>query len=255
MKDAFAVRSPSRPAAVPDGCVAWNGYILPQRGRTFRRQELIEIALANGYRLTPELLKKWRLWRLLPGPTAGGATGRGRGKGQTWPEGAGWRVAWIGRWHTATLTYEVLRLALWPWTPEIERDQADQLARSVARFLAQDRIYHDAVLEVMDEPLRDQFDPYMALIYDGEVTPELTAAIGASEGANQSFLRRLNFDAMSAALDDVAPSVLSAYIAAFRSSLADRHAELIRLFWDSPLTLSRVVVRELYRFVTEIAPP
>jgi len=249
------VRATRKAARIPIGSVAWNGYVLPHRGRTYHRDELIEIAQANGYGLSSELLKKWRLWRFLPGPTPGGATGKGRGKGQTWPEGAGWRVAWIAHWLTATLTYDVLRLAIWPWTPELERDRADKLARSAQRFLAQDRAYHDSVLESMDEARRDRFDPYVALIYDGDVTHELIAAMSASDVGNEAFLHRLNFKAMSASMGALTPSTLSNYAVAFRTSLADRHGDLVALFWDSPLTLSRIVVRELHRFMIELAPP
>jgi len=34
----------------------------------------------------------------------------------------------------------------------------------------------------------------------------------------------------------------------FRASLAERERDLTTIFWDSPLGLARIVVRELHRF-------
>lgn len=239
---------------VPPRCRVWNGYVLPEHGRTFRRDELIDLAAANGQQLSPALLHKWRQWRMLPGPTPGGATGKGRGKGQTWPEGAGWRVAWISRWLSDSLTYDALRFALWPWTPELERDRPGQLIASLARFLVQDRQYHEVMWETLPDHVREELDPYLWLM-DGDARPEIVRAAlkGAGIGPTHPgaepharFVAHLSFDALSGTAARVTEAALRDFITAFRSGFSEPE-KLITIFWDSPLGLSRIVIRELYR--------
>jgi len=253
MPDLFRLRYPSgRPGAIPTGCLEWNGYVVPEHGRVFRRDELLELAAANGHRVTADLLHKWRVWRFVPGPTAGGATGKGRGKGQTWSFEAGVRVAWLSRWLAASLTYDALRLALWRRARELD-DRLDDVMESAARFLEQDQEYHDRVLELPD--LDDELvNAYLDVVYDGRVTQEGRRILLADAGVEpddpgmaeaRKFLPHLNFDGMQKAWAEVPDGVLRDYVASLRAIPDPR---LAAAFWDSPLGLARIVVRELHRF-------
>lgn len=255
MPDHLALRfRGQRPAAMPAGLAVWNGYALPAPGRTFRRDELLTIAAANGHRLSPDLLHKWRNWRLIPAPAAGGPTGKGRGKGQTWPEGAGWRVAWISRWLTDALTYDAIRLAIWPWTRELELDRPEQLAESIGRFLVHDRDFHDITWAAQSPATQEELDPYFSLIggdhRPGPVAGSLDiAGVMHSDPAfaeHKALFGRLSFDELLSTASTTDTEELVAFITAFRSQLPE--ATLTSIFWDSPLGLARIVVRELHRF-------
>jgi hypothetical protein len=252
----------------------------------YRRDELIEIARANGYRLSPAMLHKWRVWRFLPKPTEGGPTGKGPGKGQSWPHAAAWRVAWISRWISAELTYDVLRLALWWSTPDLDGDRRiDDVQASLQRFLQQDRKYHYLVLGIDDstvdglERTLDRMPEgtparlYTDIVMLGESTEgERRSALEqslpgspASEVEYQlPFFERMNFDAMEETMATISPDLLRESIAAFRASTVTRRDEVVGLFWDKPLTLARVVTRETHRYalfksrklkVPEVTPP
>lgn len=261
MPDRLAVtfRS-SRPGLVPARCVEFNDYVLPVPGRTFRRDELLEVARANGHDLSADMLLKWRQWRLIPGPTAGGPTGKGRGKGQVWPEGAGWRVAWLSRWLANSLTYDVLRVALWPWTLELEDDaHVDQLIDSVARVLVQDRDYHDRRLTAMSLKEQAELDPYVALMY-GDPSPRSARAVlrdaGLDSGAENygrrlSLVMQLGFEPMQAAFERSTPSDVRAFSKRLRAK-EDREKRLTDIFWASPIALARMLLREFYAYHIEM---
>lgn len=237
---------------MPPGLVAWNGYAMPTTVRTHRREDLVAIAAANGLHLSPDLLHKWRYWRLVPGPTPGGSTGKGRGKGQTWPHGAAWRVAWVSRWLTDSLTYDVLRLAIWPWTSELERNRIEMVRGSIGAFLAQDQDFHARTWEKgLSEAEQDELDPYLNLM-DGDHRSGLVSATLSRAGItpdhprlrrHEALVRRLSFDELLETAQGVMDEELSAFISRVRTSDAD----LRPLFWDSPLTLARILVRELHR--------
>lgn len=122
----------------------------PKDGYTWR--ELQAVAGANGWPLSHDLLRKWRLWRFVRAPVADGRSGRGPGKRQTWSPVTARKVAWIARWLTDTMTYDVLRLAMWPWTPELERNRPLQVISSVKAFLRQDEQHEDVVLTANPRP-------------------------------------------------------------------------------------------------------
>jgi hypothetical protein len=265
VSDAFRLQFKGpRPAAPIDALVDWNGYRLPAPGRTFRADELRAIATANGRPLSAALLHKWRLWRFLPGPTAGGPTGKGRGKGQTWPEGAGWRTAWVARWLTDSLTYDAIRLALWPWTRTLERDRIDEVVRSLKAFVAQDRDYHDRLSAVPSIQANPGAVAYAALM-SGDTDPAILDATVAGLKDSRTGLGlpprdpryrdirgrigQLSFDALEEDLARVDPVTARSYIAAFRESLAAHEQVLTAMFWDSPLSLARIVVRELFFWI------
>ena len=258
MSDAFRLQFQGlRPAAPIDGLVDWNGYRLPAAGRTFRGDELRGIATANGRPLSSALLHKWRLWRFLPAPTPGGPTGKGRGKGQTWPEGAGWRTAWMARWLTDSLTYDALRLALWPWTRALEEERLDEVVASVRAFIAQDRAYHDRLAEVPSIGTDPGAAAYAALMA-GDTDPVVLDAtlgdikVGPRDPRYQDIhgrIGQLSFDALEQDLAQVDPTSARSFMAAFRASLAPRERTMTTIFWDSPLALARIVVRELFFWV------
>jgi hypothetical protein len=236
---------------VPPGCFLRGGYVLPLPGRTFKRADLIEIAAANGAQLSVALLHKWRTWRLIPGPVAGGPTGTGPGKGQTWPEGAGWRTAWIARWHADTLSYDALRLALWPWNRELDDRPADML-KAIRTFVRQDQDFHYRVEETLDDEVLDEVDPYLTLMRDGDksMVPRVLAGTGGPSIANTfsrdaDFIARLSFRSLID-VESTDAELPGRYIEAFRSSI-DR-GRVIDLFWNAPLALARIVVREFLRF-------
>ncbi len=79
---------------VPDDFADWKGMRMP-RARAFSWRDLVRVAAVNGFDLSHALVHKWRVWRFLPPPTAGGAVGRGPGKGEVWSKEAGRLVAWI----------------------------------------------------------------------------------------------------------------------------------------------------------------
>jgi hypothetical protein len=238
---------------VPADCIAWNGYVLPRRGRVFKRADLIELAGANGFQLSVALLHKWRAWRLLPAPAPGGPTGVGRGKGQTWPEGAGWRTAWIARWHADTLSYDVLRLALWPWTPELERDRAADLLAAIPTFVRQDEDFHDRLEATLSETDLEAVDPYVTLMREGQsgLAAEVLRRAGVKHGSDamqkqQPFVAQLSFGVLKEMpLDE---RDLVGFIRSLRTGLAQRQLTLIELFWNGPLSLARIVVREFLRY-------
>jgi hypothetical protein len=258
------------PKSWPKGLIDWNGYLLPPRGRTYRWDELIEIALANGYRLTPAMLHKWRVWRFIPGPKPGGFTGKGPGKGQQWPHESAYRVAWISRWISAGLTYDVLRLALWWSTPDLDGDRRiGEVQASLQRCLEQDRKWHsvqlnfddltaDAKEESLDRmPEGTESRIYTDVVVMGESRDdERRAAVKGSlpnsppsEVESQlPFFERMNFDDMEETMATISTDLLRESIAAFRASTTSRCDELISLFWGSPLDLARVITRETHRY-------
>ena len=265
MPDVFRLRTQTaRVPIVPSWTKRWNGYALPEPGRTFHRDQLIELAAANGFTLTHHLLHKWRVWRFIPGPTPGGATGKGPGKGQTWPIGAGWRVAWLARWLADSLTYDALRLCLWPWTRELEADRSDDLVASVRRFLAQDRGYHDRVIERLQEGHDNELEKaidYVALMFGDASTPTVDHAMesaGIRPGAErhatlEPFVRHLGFEPMGRRFASLTEPDILVFGARLRGNHQLERA-LIDIFWSSPLALGRVLVRELYWYLLEANP-
>lgn len=245
-----------RPASRPQGLVDWNGYVFPSATGPFRRDELIAIATANGRAISPDLLHKWRYWRLIPGPTPGGPTDKGRGKGQMWPIGAAWRVAWISRWLADSLTYDILRLAIWPWTRELDHDRVDMVRDSMAGFLVTDRAYHDVVWEALPSADADAMDPYFLLVggdprgvnVDGSLDIAGIATNDPRRGTQAEFFRLLSFDELEATVRDVHPDELRTFIEVFRGNLADREQLMTQIFWSSPLGLARILLRELHRY-------
>jgi hypothetical protein len=136
----------ARPPLPPD-FIEQDGYRLPL-AEARRQRDLLGVAAANGRWLTADLLHKWRLWRFVPAPVPGGPTGHGPGKGETWPPDAGWRVAYISRWLTDRFTYDVIRVALWPYTPELNTQRIDAVLASLRATVRRDNIFHHAVLDI-----------------------------------------------------------------------------------------------------------
>jgi hypothetical protein len=246
-----------RPRSVqrPPGVVAWNGYALPSSTRPFKRSELLAIAAANGRPISPALLHKWRYWRLIPGPIAGGPTDTGRGKGQTWPIGAAWRVAWISRWLADTLTYDGIRLAIWPWTRELDDERIEMVRDSLSSFLAADRVFHDVVWEELPTEAQDELDPYFSLISGDERSEIVRGALDIAGVAHEvdrerhaALFRRLSFDELEQTANETTPDELRAFIGSFRSGLGDREPIITTIFWNSPIGLVRILIRELHRY-------
>src|SRR4029077_1528378 len=138
-----------RSDVVPPGFDDWDDYRVPLPAADFSWEDLVAIGAANGLVFGHELVLKWRQWRFLPAPRPGGSTGRGPGRSQRWSYEAAIRTAWLSRWQYDTLTYDVLRLAMWPFTPEIERDRPAEVRKSIAAFLGQDEDFH--ARKVMDD--------------------------------------------------------------------------------------------------------
>jgi hypothetical protein len=248
-----------RPSAVRPGFIDWSGYRLP-RAATFEWRDLVEVAHANGLRLSHDSLKKWRVWRFLPGPTAGGATTVGRGKGETWPRGAGWRTAWISRWQADSLSYDALRLAIWLWTPAFEQSRADDMRRSAITFLKQDERFHARIYDEFGEELlaNPEISAYQAVVMAGDSGRGERRALlrwaGLAEDdprfeRNLPFLERLNLDEMQVRLDSVTTNELRSFIATFRAATAHQHELTVQEFWGNPTGLARIVIRELYRYL------
>lgn len=258
MPDYFAAlwRGPRPPK--PDGFTEWEGYRLAP-GHRFHRTDLLGIAAANGYRVSPELLHKWRVWRFLPSPIPGGSDGHGPGKRQTWSRTAAWRVAWMSRWMNDRLTYDILRLAIWPRNPMFEQQRAADVAKSIKLFLAQDERFHDAVL-VMHGHSRDS----ALWAYEGILMAEspteaerrlvlqkLAPNGGASDEVALERLRRASFDAMHETLDNVLPDILPDFIRGFRAATHKEHRQLSDTFWKNPPDLARTIVGALHTYVRE----
>jgi hypothetical protein len=244
-----------RPTPIPSGLVAWNGYALPSASRPFKRAELLAIAAANGRPISPALLHKWRYWRLIPGPFAGGPTDKGRGKGQTWPIGAAWRVAWISRWLADTLTYDGIRLAIWPWTRELDEERIEMIRDSLSGFLAADRSFHAIVWEALSPEAQDELDPYLLLIFGDDRPAIVRGALDIAGVAHEvdreshaALFRRLSFDELEQTANETTPDELRAFIGSFRSGLADRESTMTTIFWNSPIGLARILIRELHRY-------
>jgi hypothetical protein len=240
----------------PPGLRHWNGYSLPDTVRTHHREALISIAGANGLSLSPALLHKWAYWRLIPTPTPGGPTGKGRGKGQRWTHTAAWRVAWISRWLSGTLTYDGLRLAIWPWTPSLEQERAPMIINSVRRFLIQDRDFHDRALAEIETEVLGELDPYIGLMEgdhrDAVVARALDiAGVGAanpSRAQHEVFFRHLGFTDLTATAASLVESDIAEFITAWRASTADQIDRVTTIFWTSPIGLARILIRELHRY-------
>lgn len=244
-----------RARPLPQGLVAWNGYALPSGEHPFKRAELLAIAAANGRSISAALLHKWRYWRLIPGPIAGGPTEKGRGKGQTWPIGAAWRVAWISRWLADTLTYDAIRLAIWPWTRELDEERIEMVRDSLSGFLAADVDFHDVVWEALPTEAQVELDPYFSLITGGDRAAIVRGALdiaGVADGVDRerhgALFRHLNFDELLETANTTTADELKAFIGSFRSSLADRESVLTTIFWNSPIGLARILIRELHRY-------
>jgi hypothetical protein len=256
-----------RPRSWAKWLIDWNGYLLPPP-RHYTRDELIEIARANGYRLTPAMLHKWRQWRLIPKAIGGGKTGKGPGKGEQWSHLAACRVAWISRWISAQLTYDVLRLAIWPWTVDLDL-LAAEMRSSLQRFLQQDRKYTYLVLGI-DDRTADGLERTLARMREGTPIRLYTDIVVLGESSDQErrsalaqslptsstseveyqlpFFERMNFDDMEETMATISPELLRESIAAFRASTATRSDDVVGLFWDKPLTLARVITRETHRY-------
>lgn len=246
-----------RPSLIPPGLRDWNGYRLPPKQASFDWRGLIEIAHANGFRLTHDLLKKWRVWRFLPGPTAGGATGAGRGKGETWPIGAGWRTAWISRWQADKLTYDVVRIALWLWTPDLEAHRARDVRHSLFNFVRQDEAFHGRFFDLLGEDFSDpSYDAYRDVILAGDSSLNDRQALLRTAGLNDDdpefalnlpFMAYLNLDEMQRLFETATDQDVRTFIALFRASTAKYEAQVVDDFWSHPVGLARIIVREFYR--------
>jgi hypothetical protein len=226
------------------------------------------VAWANGFRLTPDLLHKWRVWRFLPGPQPGGPTGKGRGKGEVWPVGAMWRVAWMSRWRGHTLSYDALRLAIWPWTRAFESERVADLRASVERFLRQDEKIHrlaygilsgvDEVNTIEQYQEGDENRIYIDLLLYGVTDRRSLAKLVKSVLPNASaadvrrelpFLAKVEFSPMQESLSEVSGELLTQFISAFRTHRIEMERIQGGDFWNNPLDLARLVIRELYRVV------
>jgi hypothetical protein len=236
-------------------------------GETFHRDDLIAVAAANGYRLSPEMLSKLRVWRLLPGPTAGGKTGKGPGKGQRWPAEAARRVAWIARWRGLGLSFDTLRLALWPWTPELDGKPLADVLSSLRRFVAEDERLHqkgyglprDREEYRIPERYPDGSDnrAYIELVNYGDTDTDRTRrAIRGSDPDLSGreieslipFVGTLSIPALHSAFTNITVETLRHFIPTFRQKSPDDRDFLTLAFLHNPLDLVRLIVRQLYRF-------
>ena len=258
MTDYFAPSVLGPRPALPAGFEDWNGYRVPL-APAYEWRGLVDLAHANGFRLTAELLHKWRVWRLLPGPTAGGRRGAGRGKRQTWSPEALERVAWMSRWLAAGLTYDAVRLALWPRTPELELQRPADVSASVARFLLQDEKRHDSLLSPGGPWQKDAaLTAYEEAIVIGEPGSQSVARLLTSTGLKEGdpnfsyyreFFRHLTLDKMQTHLSALPAEALQRFITEFRISTAADRETYEEIYWSNALGLTRIVVRRLYRFV------
>lgn len=224
----------------------------------YKSAQLVEVAQRNGYRLTPALLRKWTQWRLIPGPAAGGSTGQGRGKGETWSRSAARRVAWIAYWKAAGLTYDVLRVALWPSTPTLD-DRLGDVARSLKAFAVADQDRHD--LGTLDDVDDEDLDLYMAWS-DGRATDEQIRELVSRAGArgpqeldhHTSFLRAATPDEILETARLASTLDLTKFIGRFRIAAGQYQEYVNEAFLAYPLGLVRIIVRELHRWrVSETA--
>ncbi len=238
-----------------NGFYDWNGFRLPL-GREFDWRGLVEVAWANGFLLSHELLLKWRNWRFLPTPVPGGRTATRAGKGETWSYQCAQRVAWIGTWLLQSLTYDVLRLAMWPWTPELGRERAKDLRRSLRRFIDQDRDFTDKKL--LKEPALEEdeiADAYEDVVVTGGGSQAARQKLLIDAGmetthprfsATLELLEHLNFGELIATSDEVTDSELAEFMASMRPQMVLSH-QLDDSLWFEPLGVARIVVRELHR--------
>jgi hypothetical protein len=257
MADLFGARFRGPRPQVPDGFREWKGYRF-RRPQLLRRDQLLQVAAANGRPVSPALLHKWRNWRLLPGPTPGGATGRGPGKGQTWPADSAWRVAYLCRWLNDQLTYDVLRVALWPYTPELDEDRIGQVAASLRAYLKQDSEYHNAVLGIRGDETADQIldqvpdtsRVYTEAVILGTAPTKALKRLWEQEVPGElmrPWFKDLNLLELRGFVDDLPQRDLVRFIRERRPHYAT--AERHDMFWDNALAFARYVVLDL--FVTE----
>ncbi len=247
----------------PDGFYEWKGYRLPFAVDAFTWEQLVAIAAANGLVVGHALILKWCKWRFLPRPQAGGSTGRGPGKGQLWSHEAGLRAAWLSRWQRGTLSYDALRLAMWPSTPALEAERPREVLVSVRAFFRQDQDFHDRKLGDfgwLEDPL---VDDYYAVVLAGESNHEQRVRLLIDAGLPRDdpdfertaeFLKHLNFPTMRRVFDSIVEDDLRAFMAGFRTRFAGQADKLVDIFWSDPLHLARVVIRELFREKYAVEP-
>jgi hypothetical protein len=259
-----------RPPRCPSGMVerALGGGVsyrfLP--GESFHRDDLVAVAHANGYRLSPEMLRMLRRWRFLPGPVAGGKTGKGPGKGETWGTGAMWRVAWLARWRGFGFTYDELRLALWLWTPVFDSERLPDVGESVCKFARQYEAFHWTAFQltgdedgssVLDENYprgtaeRAYIDHFLYENSDQRrmkqmLRLEMPDATDVQHDYYLPFVKKLSFWNIAQELKTVDTALLARFIQRFRGAAAPHQAMLVADFWNQPRSVASILVRELY---------
>ncbi len=258
--------TPKRPLPpLPDDFVEWKGMRVP-RALEFRWQDLVRVAATNGLPLSLPLLHKWRDWRFLPPPMAGGPVARGSGKGQIWSKAAGRLVAWISYWRNRRLTYDTLRLAMWPWKPTtFDRQRLRDVLASLRRFVVWDERFEDAVLQRAEAAgERDaELDSYAAVLFaadrpskrEREHVLEFSPLSPDHPGyaTTVQFLERLTFEDMKGTIWALREDDLRAFIRAFREAMAPHDARLQNDLWEDPLRIARIVVRNAHRYWLKLA--
>jgi len=223
----------------------------------FTGDELLRVAAANGWQVKRSALADIRRrWRFIDGPRAGGSTGKGRGKGQTWPASAAWRVAWLAYWRHQGLTIDALRLAMWIWTSALERERPEDLLTSAAAFLRQDDRFSLAVIARQSGAEAEMLEVYrqVVLVGDNEQADQLFDALPIpNEHPHReharAFLHRLNVPDMQDSISGRSAlplALLPLVVNGVRRWPPDVQAILLTEFWTNPLALARLMVMEIH---------
>jgi hypothetical protein len=186
---------------------------------------------------------------------------QGSGKGEQWPAETGWRVAYISRWLNDRLTTDAIRLALWPYTPELDTRIGD-VSRSLRAFINQDHSYHLAVLGLPADADATQIDATMSIAprpvqryvqaIEGYASQHTLRRLWETEklpAPMPRLMRRLNFPD----LQDMASAAKAATLLAFMQARRQHfYSEEIALqFWNDALGFARVVLMGLSQYILE----
>ncbi len=263
MVDRFGAHNltPKRPLPpLPDDFVEWKGMRVP-RALEFRWQDLVRVAAINGLPLSQPLLHKWRDWRFLPPPRAGGPLARGPGKGQIWSKVAGRLVAWISYWRNRRLTYDTLRLAMWPWKHTFDRERLTDVLASLRRFVVWDEKFQSAVLHKAERSgtRNEELDAYASVLFAWDEPPieehrdRLLRSTPLPREhpeyeSTREFLTHLTFDELQKTTARLKTEDVAIFIQTFRQRMGPHQQRLSDELWEDPLRVARIVVRNLQRY-------
>jgi hypothetical protein len=161
-------------------------------------------------------------------------------------------VTWLARWKASGLSYDVLRLALWPGAPALDV-RLMEIVESLSRFAVADQDRHDlGTLDDVDDTDRELYLHWSDGWAEGDQIRELVSRAGVDDPEQQvqqiAFLQTATPESILRTASEAASLDLAAFIYRFRVAAGQYQEPMNETFLTYPLGLVRIVVRELHRW-------